>query len=322
MSRFTTELRFMLETQNGNTEAGAADDVMTVINSTRSWLFNFSYPCDELTEAEKEHLEKNFMLQYYTREIGFETFGLFKNKLQAKLWEIMPKYNKLYALEHENLDFFSDVDYTKTRTGETNKRTGNVTHANSGSENTATTGSITDQAAGKLTDIKTGSVVEQNGGQNVNTTNGKYKDTNSGNDVSIFSDTPQSEVNLSADSSSYMTNATKDIKGTATEREYTNLTVTDADTRSKTQTFNNYKDEQEDTRSNTRTFNNYTATNTNNKTLTDTFNNLLDAVNLTERTFGNMGDNLDKFIKYRDNVMNLEQMIINDCSDLFMQLWY
>lgn len=321
MSRYTTELRFMLETQNGNTASGTADDVMTVINNTRSWLFNFDYPSTELTDSEKLHLEKNFMLQYYTREIGFETFGLFKMKLQAKLWEIMPKYEKLYALEHQNLDFFSDVDYTKRTTGDSNKRTGNVTHQNNGKDTTISSGSINDQAGGKLTSIKTGSVTDQNTGSSTNTTNGKYKDTAGGSDVSIFSDTPQSEVDLSADSGSYMTNATKDIKGTTNEREYTNLQVVDQDNKGKTQTFNNLKDETTDTRSNTKTFNNYKVENENNKGLTDTYNNLLDTVDLTERTFGNMGNNLDKFIKYRDNILNIEQMIINECSDLFMYLW-
>ena len=61
--------------------------------------------------------------------------------------------------------------------------------------------------------------------------------------------------------------------------------------------------------------------NENNKKLVDTFNNLLDAVDLTEHTYGNMGNNLDKMIKYRDNVWNLEQMIINECRDLFMLLY-
>ena len=71
-----------------------------------------------------------------------------------------------------------------------------------------------------------------------------------------------------------------------------------------------------------RTFDDYQVENENNKTLTDTYTNLLDATDVTEHTWGNMGNNLDKLIKYRDNVMNLEQMIINECNDLFMLLYY
>ena len=304
MSRFTTELRFMLETQNGNDSTGSASDVMTVINNTRGWLFNFNYPCEELTELEKEHLEKNFMLQYYTREIGFETFGLFKTKLQAKLWEIMPLYNKLYALEHKNLDFFSDVDYTKKfdgtveQDGTTNERNGTIEHSNSGKETTTTSGSYKDTNSGDVVDT--------------NITSNGYTDENSGSDLNLYSNTPQSEVDIS-DESAYITELTKNKKGTSVERTYDDLTVENTHT---------------DESSTERTFDDYQIENENNKKLVDTFTRLLDTIDKTdtthntERVFGNMGNNLDKFIKYRDNVMNLEQRIINDCSELFMQLWY
>lgn len=304
MSRFTTELRFMLETQNGMEHTGNASDVMTVINNTREWLFNFDYPSDELTTAEKEHLEKNFMLQYYTREIGFETFGLFKTKLQAKLWEIMPLYNKLYALEHKNLDFFNDVDYSKKfdgtleQDGTTNARNGTIEHTNSGKENTISTGSFRDTNGGQVVDT--------------NITSNSYTDENSGSDYNLYSNTPQSEVTIE-DESAYITELTKNKKGTSVERTYNDLTVENTKT---------------DTSYTERTFNNYKVENENNKKLTDLFTALTDTIDKTdtthnlERVFGNMGNNLDKFIKYRDNVMNLEQRIINDCNDLFMQLWY
>lgn len=320
MSRYTTELRFMLESQAGLQETGSASDVMTVINSTRSWLFNFDYPASELTSEEKEHLEKNFMLQYYTREIGFETFGLFKLKLQAKLWDIMPKYNKLYAVEHENLDFFSDVDWYKDTDGETNKRTGSVEHANSGKDTTTTTGGYSDTNSGSLTGVKTGAVKEETGGTDTKTTNGSYKDSGSGADINIFSDTPQSEVDIT-NNAAYVTEVRKDNKGSAIERVYDDLTEENEAGQYRETTYNNTTDTQTDTRATTRAYNNLKNENENNQKLTDTFNNLLDAVDLTEHTYGNMGNNLDKLIKYRDNVMNLEQMIINECRDLFMLLY-
>lgn len=320
MSRFTTELRFMLESQAGLQSAGAASDVNTVINDTRTWLFDFSYPCSTLTEAEKEHLEKNFMLQNYNREIGFETFGLFKNRLQAKLWMIMPKYEKLYALEHENLDFFDDVDYYKTTQGDTNKRTGSVEHQNSGKDTTITTGGYSDTNSGALTDVKTGKVKETTGGSDTKTTNGKYKDTTSGNDMILNSDTPQNEVDITA-SAAYISQAQKNIKGSAVEREYTNLTEQMSAGQYRETEYQNEQNVSTDTRSATRNYSNLKNENENNKKLVDTFNNLLDTVNLTEHTYGNMGDNLDKFIKYRDNILNLERMIIDECNDLFMLMY-
>ena len=321
MSRFTTELRFMLETQNNLEQTGAASDVNTVVNNTRTWLFDFEYPCSELSELEKAHLEKCFMLHYYTREIGFETFGLFKQKLQAKLWMIMPKYNKLYAVEHENLDFFSDVDWHKVSQGKTNKRTGSVEHANTGKQTNITTGGYSDTNSGSLTSVKTGNVKDTTGGSDTNVTTGSYTDQQSGHDIHIFSDTPQSEIDLDTQDA-YMTTADKDIKGSGNTRTYTNLTDTNTGGRWKNTEYQSATDTNTDTRATTRAYSNLKVEDENLKKLTDTFNNLLDEIDLDEHTYGNMGDNIDKLIKYRDNVLNLEQMIVNECSDLFMLLWY
>lgn len=320
MSRYTTELRFMLETQNGNMQTGPASSVMEVINNTRSWLFDFDYPSGELTPSEKEHLEKNFMLQNYTKEIGFETFGLFKIKLQAKLWEIMPKYNKLYAVEHKELDFFSDVDWYHKTEGQSNKRTGSIDHQNSGKENTITTGGYSDTNAGNVTDVRTGKEKTTTGGTDTKVTTGSYTDQNAGNDKRILSDTPQSETDIDT-SGAYVTSVEKDVKGSSNTRTYNSLTESDQGGRFSELEYQNTTNTSTDTRSTTRAYNSLKNENENNKKLVDTFNNLLDMVDLTEHTYGNMGNNLDKMIKYRDNVWNLEQMIINECRDLFMLLY-
>ena len=316
MSRYTTELRFMLETQAGRSDAGPASSVNTVIENTREWLFDFSYPSNELTSSEKSHLEAHIMRHYYTREIGFETFGLFKMKLESKLWDIMPRYEQLYALQHRDLDFFNDVNYAKQhdgtveQDGTVNKRSGSVEHANSGKQSTTTTG-------GAET-TRSGSQTAANSGSNTKVTTGKYKDTTGGADVQIFSDTPQSEIDIDTQAA-YVTTVNKDKKGSTTEREYTNLTDTDTDTRSTTTTFNNVKD--------TTVFNNQKVENDNNQKLTDTFNNLLDEIDKTDTThfretvIGNMGGTIDKYLKYRDNIINIEELIINDLSDLFLKLW-
>lgn len=332
MSRYTTELRFMLETQAGLEGAGAASDVNTVINSTRTWLFDFDYPSTVLTEDEKAHLEKNFMLQYYTREIGFETFGLFKQKLQAKLWLIMPKYEKLYALEHRDLDYFNDVDYSKRldgtleQDGTVNKRSGNVEHANSGTQTNTTTGGYTDANSGTLTDVSTGKVKETTGGTDTKTTTGGYTDTKGGNDTVIFSDTPQSTVDIPL-TNGYATTVTKTVNGGTLGRSFSNYQEANQAGQYKETEYQNQQNQSTDLRQTQRTYNSLQTQDTNLKKLTDTFNNLLDEIDKTdtkhdlERVWGNMGGNIDKLIKYRDNVLNLERMIIEECSDLFMLLW-
>mgnify|MGYP001604760735 FL=1 len=47
------------------------------------------------------------------REIGFETVGLFKFKLENKLNEIMPYYNQLYLSERMEFDPLANTNYTR-----------------------------------------------------------------------------------------------------------------------------------------------------------------------------------------------------------------
>lgn len=55
--------------------------------------------CDPFPIWDEEHrgeLEKKIIEHYYFRQIGFETVGRFKFKLNTRLREIMPRMNKLY----------------------------------------------------------------------------------------------------------------------------------------------------------------------------------------------------------------------------------
>lgn len=182
MSKYTTELRYMLETIANKTENASAHEVNGIIDLTRTNLFDFSYPSTNLTPSEKEHLEKHIMLHFYTREIGFETFGLFKLKLQSRLWDIMPKYDEYYRLNHLDLDFFNDVDYTRkldsrTDYDGTDTKTGAIRRLNDGYDETSTTGKIISQNSGAITNVKTGSELTENGGGTTNVTTGSVTDS-------------------------------------------------------------------------------------------------------------------------------------------------
>lgn len=55
--------------------------------------------CDPFPIWDEDHrgeLEKKIIEHYYFRQIGFETVGRFKFKLNTRLREIMPRMNKLY----------------------------------------------------------------------------------------------------------------------------------------------------------------------------------------------------------------------------------
>lgn len=102
MSNYTTELRFICEMKSGFTMEEIKEKTPEeIITAARPNIFNFDYP---IYAAElKEPLELKILRHYYTREIGQETFGLWQWRLQSRMIEIMPKYNKLYEAEYKAL---------------------------------------------------------------------------------------------------------------------------------------------------------------------------------------------------------------------------
>lgn len=115
MSKYTTEVRFICENYAGYDESVGYNDVEHVIDSARSKIFDFTYPI--FNNSYKKTLETKILKHYYTREIGFETVGLWKLKLNMKMNEIMPFYNKLYESELLEFDPFNDVHKTVTHQG-------------------------------------------------------------------------------------------------------------------------------------------------------------------------------------------------------------
>lgn len=97
MSKYTTEVRYICETAYGLKESKGADSVDEIINGCLDKVFNFNFPMFD--ESYRKVLESKILKHYYTREIGYETVGLWKLKLNTKLNEIMPYYNKMYESE-------------------------------------------------------------------------------------------------------------------------------------------------------------------------------------------------------------------------------
>lgn len=120
----------------------------------------------------------DILRHYYTREIGFETVGLWKLKLNTKIREIMPYYNKMFETTAMIYDPFYDTDYTRTVEG---KESGE----NNRAENTDRNG-------------------EGNSGESYNS---NKKDSGKNKSVNKFSDTPQGGL-IGVENDNYLTNVT------------------------------------------------------------------------------------------------------------------
>ena len=151
MSKYTTEVRFICETEAGLTESVGFSNVNSVINEAWDKIFT-----TDVAFYEPEHKEvvcKKILKRYYTREIGAETVGLWKLWVNERLESIMPKYNKLYESAAVEFDWRKDVDYT--RSGNRNDRNiGTVTDQGNSSRNGGNTRKYSDTPQGGLNGIE------------------------------------------------------------------------------------------------------------------------------------------------------------------------
>ena len=133
MAKYTTELRTICQflTKEEKVELSEVD---RLVNIARPKIFDFEY--DFADKSYKEIFEKKFLYHFFTREIGHETYGLWKLKLQTKLQEIIPKYNKMYEAESIKFNPFHDTDLTTMSKNTDNSQNKGTSKLNSASEST------------------------------------------------------------------------------------------------------------------------------------------------------------------------------------------
>lgn len=126
MSKYTTELRFICETSVGYEESQGYDKVEDIIQAAIPIIFNFDFPIFD--ENYRNVLCTKIIKHYYTREISEETLGLWRLRLNAKMNEIMPYYNKLYEAWSNEFNPLYDTDITTNhQLDRNNQQTGDST---------------------------------------------------------------------------------------------------------------------------------------------------------------------------------------------------
>lgn len=192
MSNYTTEVRYICEVAAGYDESQDRDKVHDIITAAIPKIFDFDFPI--FVEEHRPVLERKILMHYYTREIGLETVGLWKLKLETRLNEIMPHYNVLYNLEFTQYNPLWDVDLTEDKTRKVDTDTSD-TESRMGSKATTDDTQAARQRAGQQADSGT----------------------------NLYSDTPQGAITDLADGK-YLTNATM-TSDNSTSNESDNNTV-------------------------------------------------------------------------------------------------
>lgn len=299
MSKYTTEVRYICEHFSGLNESVGYNDVEQVIKNCLAKVFDFNFPIFD--ESYRQVLETKILRHYYTREIGLETVGLWKLKLNTKLNEIMPFYNQLYKSELIEFNPLYDVELTRERkiegTGTKDTENGESrdgeNHANTSQSNT--------------------NMVTENGVDNstVNrTVDGTQNQNTSGSGTNMYSDTPQGAI-TDLQAGKYLTNATVD---SATN------TFGGASHDSTSQTSNNNRNNETNTDGSTDSSNNGDYSSSMDGYSNTTLSNTEDYL---EHVIGsNGGESFSKRLNdYRETFINIDMMIINELEELFFGLW-
>lgn len=167
MSKYTTEVRYICESKSGLNVSDGADSVDEIIS--KSWDKIFTSRVRFFDEDYRAVLCQKILKHYYMREIGTETFGIWKLWMNTRLEEIMPYYNQLYESAKIEFNPLDDVKLTREL-----RRTEQETET-------------------KNRDVT----------QNGNSTNNGETSSNS---KDLYSDTPQGSIS-GLESNTYLTNA-------------------------------------------------------------------------------------------------------------------
>ena len=331
MSKYTTEVRYICEKAAGLDESKGYADVDTIIENSIDSIFSFNFPMFD--ESYRSVLCTKILRHYYTREIGFETVGLWKLKLQTKLNEIMPYYNQLYNSELIKFNPLYDVDLNTThvgdKSGESSKEENKIgvgvvegERSESGT-NKASTDSVegenrsgtskSDQTGTSIGNDKTSKTVADN-------------ENSSGVNYDLYSDTPQGAL-AGVNSEEYLTSARKITDSKNKNAVGTESGNTETNRINNDNIRNSYDEENQKT--NVVNENRETANSSTDKTNRNDIENMSgkDKFNSTEsyvlHVVGKQaGASYSKLLKeFRETFLNIDMDIINDLSPLFLNLW-
>ena len=309
MSKYTTEVRFICENSAGLSESEGADNVDSVLDRCWNKVFNFDFPIFD--ENYRQVLCSKILKHYYTREIAHETVGRWKLALNAKLNEIMPYYNQLYKSELLEFNPFYDVDLTRSREG---SGTRDTTGSTSNTSTESGTNTKTDTVTSKETSSDTSNSTESNTSKTTES-NSNNTVTND-NTLNRFSDTPQNSMDTQGIADSVplttVTKVNEDINVNSTGSSTVDVTGSKTGKVDSSGSVN--KTINDTVKGNDSREINGSGTSTENINSTDKY---------IETVKGKQGtENYSSLLKkFRETFLNIDMMIIEDCSDCFFTLW-
>ena len=278
-------------------------ELWEMVDNPLTPIFNFNYEfyCDDLEVKKK--FEEKFINHYWLHEIGCETPARWNQMLKSRLNLTMPYYRQLYQTElaSQNINFLLNKDLRETFIREIDTEnqlsgTNTTNQSSSGTNSFSQTGSTnsTNSMTQSATSSSTNST-EQNG-----TTTNTHKE-------SAIND----GVAMATLSEGYLTGTSSD-SGTSTNDSTSSSTSENESTASSSSTDDN------ETSGTSNSTDSVETTGTSSQTGNE---------KMVEKTVflsqGNIGvtSSAELLQKWREVLINIDEMIIKDCHGLFMQVY-
>ena len=321
MSKFTTEVRFICEQYAGLSESVGYDKINEVIHESHEKVMG-EYPIFD--EEYREVLDTKILRHYYTREICEETVGLWKLRLNTRMNEIMPYYNKMYESELIKFNPMYDIDLNKTQARNTDTD-GDLT-------------SVSNETNNESREIGRNGVdnraIESNGNTSVDSSSKRKSEEHSGTNGNVEGETESKSIDRYSDTPQGGLQGMESIE----ENLYlTSADINDANGKTKEKT-NQQTDStgisEESGGSNTTDIQHKTDNRVNSETVKEGvesngtgYKNEKNKINTTEdyleHVQGKRGGRSysSLLVEYRESFINIDKMIIDELSDLFFGLW-
>lgn len=289
------------------TDNGNGLSAESIVHQAAPYIFDFDFPIHD--ETHRLALEEKIIKRYYFRHICCPDEDEWKMRLDARLNEIMPYYNKIYESFDYLVDFMDDVDYTREVGEDTQKA--NSENTTSTQNTAANTDSVkTENSEANRSSTSSGSTQETG----IGTESRDTTDSTTTNAVNQYSDTPQGSLTDVVEGN-YLTNANV-ADGTESKTGNSETERQEARSGETESTESGQSSAKSDVIGSTES-----STNT-----TGTFD--VDGIesgsrNLNEKVKGKMhsGSKSAYVLEYRKALMNVDVEIIGRLADLFLNVY-
>lgn len=263
-----------------------ANYTMTIAEMMKNDLtpvFPVDYPFYTDDQNAKKLFEEKFIEHYYYREIGFETPFMFRQRLYAKLLVKQDYWKQLYEtyLKSKDLDFLLNKDLVETHTH----------------------------------------TLSESGTSSQSGTNNQESNTSSNNEMSSNSEISNSQTSTTNEVGTTSNKASNIVDGVSQaslgDGYLTGVGATDVDT----STTSELSDSQSSTNTDTQNTTIASSSNGSQNISGENSRTLTETEELISR--GNIGvtSSAELLQKWRDVLINMDEIIIDECKDLFMNLY-